>query len=185
MWSQNNMLYHRALLLWEAESPYNQEPTRCLPPDLSRTQGFNGFIYGEWYVMVTCRSGVSSRVISSAIFNDTVWKVNISYEFLILKKPLKKFYHIFVVSTPVGSLSLVDIWTWSVCTNGWNLWCWFFCCQPDEPLAFLVTTKRIINVYGFLVGIMLLMYSVLLCLYSVGNEITTTDCFHYNHVAKN
>ena len=26
----------------------------------------------------------------------------------------------------------------------------FFGCQPDEPLASLVTTNRIINVYGFL-----------------------------------
>ena len=31
-------------------------------------------------------------------------------------------------------------------------------CQPDEPLASLVTTNRIINVYGFIVVIMLLMY---------------------------
>ena len=35
-------------------------------------------------------------------------------------------------------------------------------CQPDEPLASLVTTNRVINVYGFLVVIMLLMYSVLI-----------------------
>ena len=47
-------------------------------------------------------------------------------------------------------------------------------CQPDEPLVSLVTTNRIINVYGFLVVIMLLMYSVYHCLYCVGNRITTT-----------
>ena len=47
-------------------------------------------------------------------------------------------------------------------------------CQPDEPLASLVTTNRIINVYGFLVVIMVLVYSVLHYLYSVGNKITTT-----------
>ena len=47
-------------------------------------------------------------------------------------------------------------------------------CQPDEPLASLATTNRITNVYGFLCVIMLLMYSVLRCLYSVGNKITTT-----------
>ena len=45
-------------------------------------------------------------------------------------------------------------------------------CQPNEPLASLVTTNRIINVYGFIVVIMLLMYSVLHCMYSVGNKIT-------------
>ena len=42
----------------------------------------------------------------------------------------------------------------------------------DEPLDSLVTTNRMINVYGFLVVTMLLMYSVLHCLYSVGNKIT-------------
>ena len=39
--------------------------------------------------------------------------------------------------------------------------------QPDEPLASLVTTNSIINVYGFIVVEMLLMYSVLHCLYYV------------------
>ena len=47
-------------------------------------------------------------------------------------------------------------------------------CQSDEPLVSLVTTNRIINVYGFIIVIMLLMYSVLHCLYSVGNKITAT-----------
>ena len=47
-------------------------------------------------------------------------------------------------------------------------------CQPDEPLSSLVTTNRIINVYVFIVVMVLLMYSVLRCLYSVGNKITTT-----------
>ena len=50
-------------------------------------------------------------------------------------------------------------------------------CQPDEPLASLVTTNRIINVYGFLAVIMLLMYSFLHCLYTAGNKITTTTIF--------
>ena len=49
-----------------------------------------------------------------------------------------------------------------------------FGCQPDEPLASLVTTNSIINVNGFLVVIMLLMYSVLHCLYSVEYKSTTT-----------
>ena len=48
-----------------------------------------------------------------------------------------------------------------------------FGCHPDGPLASLVTTNRITNVYGFIVAIMLLMYSVLHYLYSVGNKITT------------
>ena len=48
--------------------------------------------------------------------------------------------------------------------------CLILACQPDEPLVSLVTTNRIINVYGFLVVIMLLMYSVLHCLHSVGNK---------------
>ena len=53
-------------------------------------------------------------------------------------------------------------------------------CQPDEPVASLVTINRIINVYGVLVVIMLLMYSVLHYLYSVGNQITnTTFILHY------
>ena len=43
----------------------------------------------------------------------------------------------------------------------------------DGPLDSLVTTNRMINVYGFLVVTMLLMYSVLHCLYSVGNKIAT------------
>ena len=46
-------------------------------------------------------------------------------------------------------------------------------CQPDEPLTFLATTNRIINVYGFLVVVMLLMYDVFYCLYSIGNKINT------------
>ena len=42
-----------------------------------------------------------------------------------------------------------------------------FGCQRDEPLVSLVTTNRIINVSGFLVVVMLLIYAVLHCLYSV------------------
>ena len=49
-------------------------------------------------------------------------------------------------------------------------------CQLDEPLASLVTTNRIINVYGCLVVIMLFTDSVLHFLYSVGNKITPTTC---------
>ena len=49
----------------------------------------------------------------------------------------------------------------------------YFGCQPDEPLASLVITNRIFNVNSFLVFIMLLMYSVLRCLYFIGNKITT------------
>ena len=37
-----------------------------------------------------------------------------------------------------------------------------FFCQPDEPLASPVTTNRIINVYGFPVVTILLMYVVLI-----------------------
>ena len=45
-------------------------------------------------------------------------------------------------------------------------------CQPDEPLASVVTTNRIFNVHIFLVVTMFLLYSFLHCLYSVGNKIT-------------
>ena len=48
-----------------------------------------------------------------------------------------------------------------------------FGCQPDEPLSSLVTTNRIINVYGLIVVIMLLMYSFLHCLSSVWNKTST------------
>ena len=51
----------------------------------------------------------------------------------------------------------------------------FISCQPDETLVSLVITNRIINVCGFIVVIMLLMYSVLHCLYSVGNKIITLE----------
>ena len=46
-------------------------------------------------------------------------------------------------------------------------------CQPDDPLPSLVTINRIINVYDFLVVIMLFLYFVLHCLYSAENKITT------------
>ena len=74
-------------------------------------------------------------------------------------------------------------------THHWGLYCWTSylscdvlilithskikfssCCQPDEPLASLVTTNRIINVYGFLV-VMLLMYSVLIVCILLGKKI--------------
>ena len=44
-------------------------------------------------------------------------------------------------------------------------------CQPDEPLASLVTTNRIINIYDFLVVTIIIVYAVLHCLYSVGNDV--------------
>ena len=47
-------------------------------------------------------------------------------------------------------------------------------CQPDEPLASLVTMHQQDQSSMFMVVVMLLMYSVLHCLYSVGNKITTT-----------
>ena len=48
-----------------------------------------------------------------------------------------------------------------------------FGCQPDEPLVSLVTTNRIINVYGFQ---LIHCYPCMLshCLYYFGNKITTT-----------
>ena len=49
-----------------------------------------------------------------------------------------------------------------------------FGCQPVDPPASLVIINRIIYVYGFLVVMMLLLYSILHCLYSVGIKITTT-----------
>ena len=51
-------------------------------------------------------------------------------------------------------------------------------CQPDESLTSLVTTNKIINVYDFLVVIMLLMYSAPHCLHSVGKNTTTTIVGH-------
>ena len=54
----------------------------------------------------------------------------------------------------------------------WKQWC-LTGCQPDEPQPSLVTINRSTNVYGFLV-ILLSMYNVIDCLYSVGNKITTT-----------
>ena len=60
-----------------------------------------------------------------------------------------------------------------------------FGCQPDEPLASLVTTNRIINVYRFLAVIMLLVYAVLHCLYSVRNKITTSTTLYMNKFGKN
>ena len=52
-------------------------------------------------------------------------------------------------------------------------------CQPDEPLASLVTTNKIVNVYGFLVVILLPMYAILHCLYFVGSKSITTK-YHYH-----
>ena len=47
-------------------------------------------------------------------------------------------------------------------------------CQPDEPQASLATTNRCNHVYVVLFFILLFMYAVIHCLYSVGNKITTT-----------
>ena len=48
-------------------------------------------------------------------------------------------------------------------------------CQPDEPQASLATTdRRRINVYIVLLFVLLFMYAVLHCLYSVGNKIAST-----------
>ena len=47
-------------------------------------------------------------------------------------------------------------------------------CQPDEPQASLATTNRCNHVYVVLFFILLFMYAVKHCLYSVGNKITTT-----------
>ena len=54
-------------------------------------------------------------------------------------------------------------------------------CQHHGPLASLVTTNRITNVYDALVAIMLLMYFILHCLYSVGNKITTATATATTH----
>ena len=51
-------------------------------------------------------------------------------------------------------------------------------CQPDEPQASLATTNRCNHVYVVLFFILLFMYAVIHCLYSVGNKITTTTKFH-------
>ena len=51
----------------------------------------------------------------------------------------------------------------------------FFCCQPDEPQGFPATTNRSINVNYVPVLILLFMYAVSHCLYSVGSEITTDE----------
>ena len=56
----------------------------------------------------------------------------------------------------------------------------FIGCQSDDPLASLVTTNRIINVYGFLVVVMLPIYSVLIVLYFVGVKITATTTAEMN-----
>ena len=46
-------------------------------------------------------------------------------------------------------------------------------CQPDELQASLATTNRCNHVYVVLFFILLFMYAVTHCLYSVGNKITT------------
>ena len=50
-------------------------------------------------------------------------------------------------------------------------------CQPDEPQASLATTNRCNHVYVVLFFILLFMYAVIHCLYSVGNKITTTTIY--------
>ena len=56
----------------------------------------------------------------------------------------------------------------------WGSQC-HFGCQPDEPL---VTSNRIINVYGLLVVILLPMYVVLHCLCSIGNKLLSISRRH-------
>ena len=51
-------------------------------------------------------------------------------------------------------------------------------CQPDEPQASLATTNRCNHVYVVLFFLLLFMYVVIHCLYSVGNKITTTITTH-------
>ena len=53
-----------------------------------------------------------------------------------------------------------------------------FGCQPDEPQASLATNNSSVNVYYVLVFVLLFMYAVPHCLYSVGNKVTTStaDC---------
>ena len=46
-------------------------------------------------------------------------------------------------------------------------------CQPDEPQASLATTNRCNHVYVVLFFILLFMYAVIHCFYSVGNKIIT------------
>ena len=58
--------------------------------------------------------------------------------------------------------------------NAWKNACSSYWRKSKWRFRELVTTNQIINVYGFLV-VMLLMYFVLHCLYSVGNKITTTS----------
>ena len=52
-------------------------------------------------------------------------------------------------------------------------------CHPDEPQASLATTNRCNHVYVILFFILLFMYAVIHCLYSVGNQITTTTNCSY------
>ena len=47
-------------------------------------------------------------------------------------------------------------------------------CQPYQPQASLATTNRYNHVYVVLFFILLFMYAVIHCLYSIGNKITTT-----------
>ena len=53
-------------------------------------------------------------------------------------------------------------------------------CQPDEPQASLATTNRCNHVHVVLDVVLLFMYAVLYCLYSVTveNKITTTRLFN-------
>ena len=60
----------------------------------------------------------------------------------------------FSMSTWISFYTLVIMMVWVII-------------QPNEPLAPLVTTNRVIIVYGFIVVIMLLMYSIL---HFVGNK---------------
>ena len=93
---------------------------------------------------------------------------------LTIRRPLGRLIFNMWIAIPGKTIFLIETasCTWKNCDSlslGTNIGC-----QPDEPLASLVTTNRIINVCGFLVITMLPMYAVPHCLYSVGNWITTT-----------
>ena len=51
-------------------------------------------------------------------------------------------------------------------------------CQPDEPQASLATNNRCNLIYVVVVLVLLFMYALLHCLYSVGVKITTTTVFY-------
>ena len=118
------------------------------------------FMYALIMILtVTCTRMVTLVVISVVAFVMSIRKMNLKQE----------LFELYVIPTNKLKESLI-------------IRTLHLGCQADGPLASLVTTNRISNVYGFWVVIMLLIYSVLHCLYSDGNEITTataTQCYCY------